>query len=463
MAAGARWLIPLILLFAVVTFARSEPLTVFLGVFFSLLLMSALAVTFLGGGWLHYGLLDHVLGFLELARSMITQPLSFRPEVSRELTKSRMDLGKPNPWPVFRGLLIALPVLVVFAALLGSADLVFGRELGAFLGLLKLEKLPEYVFRLFYVLLVAYALAGVYLHAALHRRDEYLIRGGKAPAARFLGFVEAAIVLASVVILFSAFFGGQANIAIQGYTYSEYARRGFGELMAVAFFSLLMVLGLGTITRRDTRLEQRVFSGLGVAILGLVSVILVSAFQRLSLYEMAYGFSRLRTYVHVLLMWTGLLLAAAVLLELLHRERAFAAAVLIASLGFAATLSALNVDAFIARQNVNRALPGQALDVPYLVSLSTDTVPALAEIFRSPSYSSSTRQAVGAILACREQLAGARRSGDWRSFTLSQWQAENALRDLQGPLAEYHFLNEKWPPSVLTPDGVSQDCQGYSQ
>jgi hypothetical protein len=44
-------------------------------------------------------------------------------------------------------------------------------------------------------------------------------------------------VLSSVVVLFSAFviiqfqyfFGGAANISIEGYTYAEYARRGFGE------------------------------------------------------------------------------------------------------------------------------------------------------------------------------------------------------------------------------------------
>ena len=49
----------------------------------------------------------------------------------------------------------------------------------------------------------------------------------------------------------SVFFGGETNIGVAGYTYSQYARRGFNELVIVAFFSLVMILGLSTITRRE--------------------------------------------------------------------------------------------------------------------------------------------------------------------------------------------------------------------
>ena len=65
---------------------------------------------------------------------------------------------------------------------------------------------------------------------------------------------------------------------------------------------------------------------------------LVSAFQRLVLYEAAYGFSRLRTYTHVFMIWLGLLLVAAIILEILRRERAVALAAAVASLGFAISL-----------------------------------------------------------------------------------------------------------------------------
>jgi hypothetical protein len=175
---------------------------------------------------------------------------------------------------------------------------------------------------------------------------------------------------------------------------------------------------------------------------------------------MAYGFSRLRTYVHVSLIWIGLLLAAVVLLEVMHRERLFVAAVLISVLGFALTLSVLNVDGFIVRQNVNRAVLGEGLDVPYLVSLSTDSVPALQAIFESPSYPGLTRDAVGAVLACRQHVQPPRLNADWRSLTLSELWAANAMAGLRAPLAGYRLADSQPPVKLLTPGSVLYECGG---
>ena len=180
--------------------------------------------------------------------------------------------------------------------------------------LFNLENLPEYIFRMILILLVAYVLAGTILHAAQSADEK--ISADKPIIASFLGFTESTIVLGSVIVLFVAFviiqlqyfFGGQANINIEGYTFSEYARKGFGELVAVAFFSLLLLLGLGAVTRRESESQRRVFSVFGVSLVGLVLVMLVSAFQRLILYEQAYGFSRLRTYTHVFMIWLAVLL-----------------------------------------------------------------------------------------------------------------------------------------------------------
>ncbi|MBI2757846.1 MAG: DUF4173 domain-containing protein [Chloroflexi bacterium] len=470
-ARGTLWLIPLILFFAAITFIRAEPLTVFLSVVLTLFLMGVTAITFLGGRWIWYSLADYFFGFLKLIGSMIARPLSFSAEVKREEIENKAAAKKINLWPVLRGIVIALPVVAIFAALLSSADVVFGNQLDAFIKLFKLDNLSEYIFRLVYILIGAYLLAGVFLHAASESKDEKLLGEGKPSLiSRFLGFTESAIVLGSVTVLFAAFvaiqfryfFGGQSNINIEGYTYSEYARRGFGELIMVAFFSLFMILGLGAVTRRENEAQRRAFSGLSVAILALVLVMLVSAYQRLVLYETAYGFSRLRAYTHVVLIWIGLLLGAVVVLEILRRERSFATAALFASIGFVLSLSLLNVDGFIVRQNVNRATQGKGLDVPYLVSLSTDSVAVLADEFQSAALPGLTRDAVGAVLFCRTQSNSGGPAKDWRGFTLSQWRAEAAINKAQEKLSRYRIVNENFPIQILTPGSVLYNCLGGS-
>jgi len=284
--------------------------------------------------------------------------------------------------------------------------------------------------------------------------------------------------LGSVVILFAAFvaiqfqyfFGGQANIHIEGYTYAEYARKGFGELVAVAFCSLLMLLGLGAIARRETESQRRTFSGLGVGLVGLVLVMLASAFQRLVLYETAYGFSRLRTYTHVFMIWLALLLVTVVVLEIMRRERAAALAMILASLGFVVSLALLNVDAFIVGQNVQRELRGSTdksltqgrvdLDAQYFLDLSDDAVPALTSAFQNKSLPVSVREKVGAALFCKRHD---RDQGKipWQSFHFSRFTADQKFTEIKNALDAYTVTDTQWPLKIKTPSGTKFLCYYY--
>jgi hypothetical protein len=429
-----------------------------------------LAVTYLGGRWMMYSLADYILNFLKLAGSMISRPFLYLVE-NRKTTASQETPGKrpgtKRMWAIVRGILIAIPVIAIFTALLASADLVFGKQVQDFVKLFRLENLPQYIFRCIYILIGAYALAGVFLHAAYKSHDGKLVGVDKPLIAPFLGFTETAIVMGAVVLLFTFFagvqfryfFGGQTNIGVQGYTYAEYARRGFTELVAVAFFSLLLFLGLSGIVKHGNTIQRWVFSGLGLGMVALVGVMLFSAFQRLVLYETAYGFSRIRLYTHVFMIWLGVLLAVVVVLDILHKERAFALAILIASMGFAVTLSLINVDGFIVHQNVTHTLDGKELDVTYLASLSTDSVPALVAEYQDHSLPGLTRDALGAVLFCQSQMSSSRKDNDWRSFTLSNWSANRAVKQVQPELDKYQVVNKDWPILILTPAGVHFDCQ----
>ena len=192
----------------------------------------------------------------------------------------------------------------------------------------------------------------------------------------------------------------------------------------------------------------------------LVGVILVSAYQRLRLYEAAYGFSRLRTYTHAFMICLGILLAAVLVLEILQRERLFMTAVLLVGVGFAASLNLLNVDAFIVSQNVLRAAEGHELDVAYLASLSPDAVPALADAYTSTVLPAGVRQAVGAALVCMQPRTSASFDRDWRSYSLANaWaQAARSRLDLRG----YSVIVQggEYPLTVSAPGGMVFDCTG---
>jgi Domain of unknown function (DUF4153) len=201
---------------------------------------------------------------------------------------------------------------------------------------------------------------------------------------------------------------------------------------------------------------------------------LVSAFQRLVLYETAYGFSRLRTYTHVFIIWLALLLVAVVVLEIMRRERAAGLAMVLASLGFVISLSLLNVDAFIVSENVQRELRGVTdksitqggrvdLDAQYFLDLSDDAVPALAKAFQNVSLPITVHEKLGAALFCkRYQRQQYTNKISWQSFHLARFSGDKTFAKLKNDLDAYKVTSTQWPVKINTPSGTEFSCYYYS-
>jgi hypothetical protein len=372
-------------------------------------------------------------------------------------------------WPVVRGIGLALPIVFILAGLLASADPIFNRGLKGFIDFFHIENLPEYVFRLIYILILAYFFSGVFIHAIYPKHKIEKPDPLKPWLQPFLGTVETTVVLSSINILFALFliiqfryfFGGQSNIAAAGFTYSEYARKGFNELVVVAVISLLIYLVFSSITRKNNRSQSRLLTFLNVFLFGQVLVILISGFQRLALYESAYGFSRLRTYSTLFIPWLAALIIVVMILEILHRQGHFALALFLTGIGFVATFIIFNVDGFIARQNISRAAissqEGYALDYEYLGTLSNDAVPVMLQAYRTSG--GQENDAITASLICRWYKMVDQEAQPWQGFNLSE---NNAMRHLAVYKADWeqYSLIEKpdYPYPLVTINGQDYDC-----
>jgi hypothetical protein len=434
----------LILGFAFVPAWRSEPFTRFFSAMLTMGGLLLLSATFLTGNWPFYKMVDYFKTLFSaigggLSRAIMLGTKNATPP---PLDEPQKPAGGKKIWAILRGLLIALPIVAVLALLLTAADPVFGDWLKK---ILDLEKLPEYLFRAFYIVVIGGILVGIFLHAILPSKTEERPDPNKAWMKPFLGWTETAVILAAVDLLFLAFifiqmrylFGGTVNINETGFTYADYARRGFGELVAVAVLSLGLYLVLHTVTKRESKGSQVGFSALTILLMTNVLVILASSMQRLVLYEEAYGFSQLRTYTHVFIYCLAALIVVTVFLELFRRRGHFALALLVMTLAFGATLVLMNVNGFIADKNVSRAVTGEELDVPYLVSLSSDAVPTMLEKFKGAATPKSVKEDLGYALACRTALMDDPATLPWQGFNISTSQAWNLLQTNKSAIAKY--------------------------
>ena len=281
-------------------------------------------------------------------------------------------------WPILRGLLFSIPVLLILIPLLASADSVFADQL-LFLGRwFNPEQIAETIWRLNRAGFVAWLTLGGLSFALTVKACE---RTSRSEDTRPLGYIEAMTVLSNVALVFGAFltiqftylFGGAARVlAVPGMTFAEYARRGFAELVLVSLLTLILVLGLSAVTRR-TGQQAIGFSGLATAIVTETLVLLGSAWSRMAAYEAAYGATQTRIQVDVFILWLGAALIWMVL-TLWSRRWAprFAIGGLICSLGYIASLNLINPDALVAKRNIQRWKETGKLDMSALDNLSDD-------------------------------------------------------------------------------------------
>ena len=268
-----------------------------------------------------------------------------------------------------RGFVIATPALVLFAALLMAADAQFSELMrGIFLFNLR-DAITHLIFTIVIAAICAGFLRSVFFSGAMPRisRPSFL----RLPAA------ELSIALGLVNLLFATFVAVQFRyffVITNPVSLSQYARRGFFELVAVVALVLPMLLIAEWLVDEKTALF-RILSATQVA---LVLAIAASAWRRMQLYRDEFGLTQLRLYTTAFMIWLAVLLLWLVATVLAGRRNRFALGMFASAVIAVVALHAINPDALIVETNLARAAEGRrAFDASYALRLSDDALPVI--------------------------------------------------------------------------------------
>jgi len=395
------------------------------------------------------GLVDYVAESVTAGLRTIAGPVIL-------LTNDLFDRETPEPTARRRvpaialGIFFAIPVIVLFGALLTSADPVFERWT-RFLFDWDLERLLSHLVVIGFLSWIA---AG-YLRSILVRTSETpqpLVQVRRP----MLGALEIGIPLGALTVLFLAFivvqarylFGGEDLIrSTVGLTYAEYARRGFFELVTVAGLVLPLLMAAEWALNSEDRPATRIWRALAATILVLVGLIIASAAVRLRLYYHAYGLTQDRLYAAAVMAWIASALSwfgATVLRGERHR---FVFGAIVAGFVVVGGMNVLNPDAVIARANVAREARGDELDARYLGQLSADAAPALTAALSS--LSADQRCAIARDLA---QQHAERQGSDWRSWSVGRARADGAFGAINSAMRACHVEELEGANTAPTPE-----------
>jgi hypothetical protein len=389
-------------------------------------LIGVLGITVLAtqGGrlWLR-GVIEYALA---VGRSTLQAFIGVVPLLATDIEWS--ELGRRDTLrgarAVMLGVILALPLLLVFGALFAGADVVFNNVVQNLIAVNLAKAVSHVAFAGFWAVLIA-----GYLHGALLSQpapDPAADRGpalGLVPVATALGLVNALFLL-FVVVQARYFFGGASFVdQTTGLTYAVYARSGFFQLVWASALVLPVLLGADWLVRRESAGHIRSFRYLAGLLLVQLAVVMVSALMRVRLYVAAFGLSEIRLFGTAGMIYLALLFAWFAVTVLRGRRAWFASGGLVAGLAVLTALHFANPDALIVRHNLTRPASERPFDGRYAASLGADAVPVLLDAL--PGIEPKVRCDVARKLLV---LWGPETHADWRTWTWPRGAARRLVR-----------------------------------
>ncbi|MFA6096293.1 MAG: DUF4173 domain-containing protein [Candidatus Paceibacterota bacterium] len=469
-------IVSFIILFSFAIISRLSGFLILFDVAAVLYLFSLLFAIFFKSGFSNFKLLDYILfPLFSILGSFVA--------AEKYVAKNFLFMNKENKrgsnrfFGIFRGIVIAIPFLVILGWLLYSSDAVIQAYMSK-IGRVDLDLTS--ILHLLIVFVAACFFAGVFARIATGEKSESL--SAEEKENRTLGFIESLTVLTLVEALFLAFiifqffylFGGRDYVwgLTETITYSSYARKGFFELVLVSAVSFLMIYALERSAKRESAKQIKVFKISETVIVSEILIIIFSAYRRFALYVDGYGLTFPRFIVIMFLFWILCLFLVFLARVFFEKKRAFVYhSMFWITAGLWLFINILNPDSFIAKTNVARLDLGKEVDYNYITSLSQDAIPEIVKIFDSAAKEEAKQEIAISLYGrynfnfnhiCKyppygkseceyrpivKLIEDANKHNDWRSFNYSKMKAEMALMkhsdDIENYAKQYQERQEK--------------------
>ena len=331
---------------------------------------------------------------------------------------------------VLIGLAISIPLLTIIISLLASADRVFKHfidEIASSFGSINISGFSVQGVIVLLITIIAFSYTWSFSNSNDSNQNQLQSSSIETNersldpiiSITILGVINC-VYLAFTFIQFAYMFSALNNALPPDFTYAEYARRGFFELLMVTLINFSLLLCSIKLTRKDGKLVARTVQLLHSLLVLCTLVILASAYFRMSLYETAYGYTYLRVLTHSFMMFLCVLFMIA-FYKIWNERISLLKPYIVVSIMAYMIINFANIDVLIAKNNVDRYLETGKLDTHYLRNLSYDSIPELVSLLDDKKVSTDIKK----YLVEQQRVISKKQS--WQSFNLSQHKAKQVL------------------------------------
>lgn len=370
------------ILLSISTFTTANRMIIFFN-YCAILLLVLVNGLYLFANFINVSVTEHVLLFI----GTFFNTLSHMWEPLTDLISSRCLIKKKDSSKyiyIMLGIIIAIPTVLITGSLLASADQVFSNSFEGLVNILDFDFLYSNLVGLGFIAAITYF--GSYMFVSHLSSKEIVPHKGKI--AEFEPIV-AIIVNASISFMYVIFCGMQiyflflqAGTLPEDYTYAQYAREGFFQLLCVCIFNIIIVLVCCEFFR-----DNKILSYFNIAISICTFIMITSSAYRMIMYIEEYGLTTTR----VLVLWFLVLITFIMIGLLFHiavqKLNLFKYSVIVTSICYI-LLSFGHIDYFIAYYNINMYsnekldnhgynIFNEYVDYHYINRLSFDAAPVI--------------------------------------------------------------------------------------
>lgn len=365
---------------------------------------------------------------------------------ARWYVKNKMDRKNSKLVYTLLGLLIALPILMVVFALLNSADAVFRDMANRLLEHFNLGNVLLVLFMWAFMFLASYCIISYLCKKEISQEVKNHRKGEPVIAITIASLLTLLYLVFSVIQIVYLFMGKMTLPS--GYTYAEYAREGFFQLLAVSILNLIFVL-----TGLNFFKESRILKGI-LTVMSLCTYIMIaSSAMRMMIYIRWYYLTFLRIFVLWSLAVLFLIFTGIIISILKESFPLFRYSMVVVTLCYL-VLSFSHPDYWIAKVNLastdletrSEFFEGEPYeDYRFLSRLSADAAPAILDLMGSEAavyfymedlsemahdlgLRSDSRQGFGYYYL--DRLKEENENSSFRTFNISRHMAERKLRSI---------------------------------
>lgn len=232
-----------------------------------------------------------------------------------------------NSLPIILGVVMSIPVCVIVAALLGSADAAFGSLFSS----ISLDDISNWIedhvvsniFIMFFSIPLSMYIFAAPFSRSVKMKNEDIVNKAPQPDRRILPASMCAAFLTPLTLLYVIFTALQVihvfNAGVLSepdFSYAEYARSGFFQLCAVALINLAVISLIMFFAKKDGSAPIRVFI---IIFCLLTHCLIMTALAKMLLYIRIYGMTPKRVETTVFMVYLFVMFAVLIVKQFKSR------------------------------------------------------------------------------------------------------------------------------------------------